>query len=194
MASDSCITAHKAAHCENNSAPAHPLPCAPFLPKHTQCLIKEVSFFMLPYCWCSFVTAGLAGFASRLLTVPEVLPLPDRLPLRIVHHLEEEVTFIYQPGHTQNICWMLLTHVSKQLVSSPRGQGEDASWCLPSSAAAGCVPCLPLCMHCGTRSIPVCLCLDGEDDHASSMMAPCLLSGMVKGLTSFPDGSDYLVV
>lgn len=30
--------------------------------------------------------------------------------------------------------------------------------------------------------------------HASSTMAPCLLSGMAKGLASFPDGSDYLSI
>lgn len=91
---------HGTAHWENGSATARPLPCSPSVPKHSRCLIEEVSaFFTLPNCWSSFATAGSVGFAGRPQGVPEVLPLPDVPPLRIVRCLKDEAAFVRQPGH-----------------------------------------------------------------------------------------------
>lgn len=59
----------------------------PLCPTHLSCpsthsvYSKVSAFFMHPYSWRSFVTAGSAGFVSRLQGVPKVLPLTDRLLL-----------------------------------------------------------------------------------------------------------------
>lgn len=183
------------AHWENGSATARPVPCSPSLPKHTRCLIEEVSaFFTLPNCRSSFATAGSAGSAGRPQGVPEVLPLPDVLPLWIVRCLKDEVAFVRQPGHVPR------PSAGRYLpVLDPSCSRRPAPRHLPGSrkkVPLGAGSARQELGHMPPLRAPRQAAVPSPRwrrwSNASSVTAPRPLPGTAKGLASFPHGGDYL--